>query len=194
METKEKILSILLREGKKTATELAEQLNKTRPGIWKSLSGLEEQNFIVFEVANSKKTSIKIAKLDYKNILTKKNLSLILTKQALENQRWIDCFSKIQDKIDFAVLFGSVLNDSSKAKDIDLILVSDKKNFKNVQDLINEIQKTQSKEIHAILLTKQEFQNELKNKNKAYLDAIRKGVVLFGQEKFIDNLGKLYGN
>ena len=30
-----------------------------------------------------------------------------------------------------------------------------------------------------------EFENELKRKNKAFIDAIKKGIILFGQENFI---------
>ena len=47
------------------------------------------------------------------------------------------------------------------------------------------MQQTQIKKIHAIDLTKKEINNELKNKNKAYIEALKKGAVLFGQEDFI---------
>jgi predicted transcriptional regulator len=191
METKEIILLILLKEGKKTASELAERLKITRPGIWKSLNKLHEQELITLKTANSKKTSIKIARLNYKNLLTKKTLSLILTKQAIENQRWLDNFSKLEKYTSFVILFGSILNNPSKAKDIDLLVISEKKNFKKIEELISEIQKTQSKKIHEILLTEKEFQEELNSRNKAYLDAIKKGIVLFGQDKFIKQMEKL---
>ncbi len=194
METKEKILLILLKEGKKTASELAEQLKKTRPGIWKSLNNLYKQELIVLDIVNSKKTGIKIIDLNYKNPLTRKTLSLILTKQALEHQRWIDCFSKLECYLDFAILFGGVLNNLSNAKDIDLLIISKKKNFNKIEELILEIQKTQFKKIHVITLTKEEFREELKSRNKAYLDAIKKGIVLFGQDNFIENRGQLDGN
>jgi predicted transcriptional regulator len=194
METKEIILLILLKEKKKTASELAEQLKKTRPGIWKSLNNLHEQELVVFESANSKKTSIKIVKLNYKNPLIKKTLSLILTKQAIETQRWVDNFSKLEKYVNFVILFGSILNDPNKAKDIDLLIVSEKKNFKKIEELISEIQKTQSKKIHFIQLTPKEFYNEIKFRNKAYLDAIKKGIVLFGQDNFIKQMEKLNEN
>ena len=34
-------------------------------------------------------------------------------------------------------------------------------------------------------LTEEEFANELKKQNKAYLDAIKKGIVLFGIDDYI---------
>lgn len=193
METKEKILLILLKEGQKTATELAETINLTRPGIWKSLTKLHDKDLINLEVANSKKTSVKIIKLNYKNILLMKNLSLILTKQAMYHERWMDCFSKLNDD-SIVILFGSILNDLSKAKDIDIMIISKKTKFNKIEEQISEIQKTQLKKIHSIILTKEEFQNEFKSKNKAYLDAIKKGIILFGQDNFIEQMEKLYGN
>ena len=34
----------------------------------------------------------------------------------------------------------------------------------------------------------QEFLQELQQKNRAFLDAIKKGVILFGQEKFVKSM------
>ena len=51
--------------------------------------------------------------------------------------------------------------------------------------IISNIQITQDKKIHAINLTEKELKQELKDKNKAYIEALKKGVVLFGQENFI---------
>ena len=57
-----------------------------------------------------------------------------------------------------------------------------------------KLQQTQIKKIHFIDLSDGELREELKtNKNKAYLDALKKGIVLFGQDdyvKFIRDLSK----
>ena len=47
------------------------------------------------------------------------------------------------------------------------------------------MQKTQIKKIHALNFTEAEFKQELQKLNKAFIDAIKKGIILFGQEKFI---------
>jgi len=91
-------------------------------------------------------------------------------------------------------LFGSILTNPKQANDIDLLIIPKKKKFKEVEKEILEIQKVQLKKIHAIQLTNEEFYKEIKNKNKAYLDAIKKGIVLFGQENFIKQMEKLNGN
>ncbi len=47
------------------------------------------------------------------------------------------------------------------------------------------IQKTQLKKIHALNFTQAELKQELEKPNKAFVDAVAKGIVLFGQERFI---------
>ena len=194
MDTIEKVLLTLLKEKEKTASDLAEQLKTTRQAVWKILNKLYKQELILLNVANSKKTSVKIISLNFENALTKKILSLILTKQTMESQKWGDNFSKLEKYSNFVLLFGSILNDLNKAEDIDLLIITEKKNFKKIEELILEIQKIQSKEIHAIQLTIKEFQSEIKFGNKAYLDALKKGIVLFGQDEFIEQMEKFNGN
>ena len=65
---------------------------------------------------------------------------------------------------------------------IDIIGITNK--FLEVEKSIKNIQKILLKKIHAINMTEKEFREELK-KNKAFIEAVKKGVILFGQEKFI---------
>ena len=55
-----------------------------------------------------------------------------------------------------------------------------------------ELQQTQIKKIHYIDITEKEFKEEIKiNKNKAYLDAFKKGIVLFGQDDYVKFVAEL---
>lgn len=194
METREKILSHLLRENGQTATQLAEQLKISRQATWKLLKKSIEQEIILAKQISNKQKSVKIISLNFKNKLLKKTLSLILTKEAIEHERWIQNFAKLEKLTNFVLLFGSILTNSKQANDIDLLIIPKNKNFKEIEQEILEIQKVQPKKIHAIQLTNKEFHKEIKNRNKAYLDAIKKGVVLFGQDNFIKQMEKLNGN
>ncbi len=194
METKEKILSCLLRKNEQTATQLAEQLKISRQAVWKLLKKLIEEEIIISRQLNNKRKSVKIINLNFKNLLLKKTLSLILTKEAIENERWIQNFAELEKLTNFVLLFGSILTNPKQANDIDLLVIPKKKNFKKVEEEILEIQKVQPKKIHVIQLTNEEFYKEIKNKNKAYSDAIKKGVVLFGQDNFIKQMERLNGN
>ena len=105
-----------------------------------------------------------------------------MTEEAVKNQRWINNFKDIGDKVGFLIVYGSIIHSSKEANDIDIIGITNK--FLEVEKSIKNIQKTQIKKIHAINMTEKEFREELKE-NKAFIEAVKKGVILFGQEKFI---------
>jgi predicted transcriptional regulator len=194
MGTKEKILSLLIRENNKTVSDIAENLNFSRQAVWKILTKLIDENLINSKSLNSKQTSAKIFYLNFKNPLIKKVLSLILTKQSLNYERWRDIFSILEKYTSFILLFGSIINNSKNANDIDILIISIKENFQKIEEIIFEIQKVQIKKIHYILLTEKEFKDEIKSLNKAYLDSIKKGIVLYGQENFVNQMEELHGH
>jgi len=193
METKEKnrekILKILFKEPffDHTASSLSKTLAISRQGIWKTLNKLSKENLVHLKsIANTKNSASNII-LNLKNSITQKTISLILEKEALNYERYRDNFKKLEKHTLFTILFGSILHSPKEANDIDiLVIVKTRKDFKEVEHILLEAQQTQIKKIHAIDLTKEEIKNELKNKNKAYLDSLKKGVVLFGQENFIE--------
>ena len=191
--TPERILEILLREPfiDHTATSLAKTVGVTRQGLWKSLNKLSNEKLISLKsVADTKKSTLNIT-LEFKNPVAIKTLSLLLTKELINYERWRVNFAEIEKYISFFILFGSILTNPKEAKDIDIIAVVGKKaNFKQIEETTLRIQKTQAKKIHIIDLTEKEFKQELLNQNKAYLDALKKGIVLFGQEKITNILEK----
>ena len=198
METKnstpERILMVLLKEPfvNHTATSLASALGITRQGIWKSLNKLVTDKLILLKQLSKTRTSTAIIKINWNNPVTEKTLSLLLTKKALEQERWQVNFAELKDDINFLLLFGSIINKPKEANDIDMILIVKKRqSFQALNKKIVKIQQTQLKKIHNIDLTEEEFIAELKKQNKAYLDALKKGVILYGQEKFIDFIKNL---
>ena len=65
-------------------------------------------------------------------------------------------------------------------------------NLINIQKTIYKIQKSQVKHIHSINFTVEEFKNEIKNHNKAFIESINKGIVLYGQEKFVKFMKEMH--
>ncbi len=186
----EGILSILLKEpfATHTATSIAKALNMTRQGIWKALNRLKKDKLINLEFIGDAKTSAAIIKLDWSNPATEKILSLILTKDSLKQQRWRVNFAELEKNVIFLILFGSILNNPKEANDIDLLAVVNKEKFKKVEEIIGKVQQTQSKKIHLIDVTEMEFSQELKKRNSAYMDAVKNGIVLYGQDNFIQSI------
>lgn len=196
---RKEILNIIFRDltVKHTITSMAKKLAVTRMGIWKALKRLESDKFVNLIPAGEGKTSTYKVRLNWENPLVEKNLTTFLLEDAMKNQRWMFNFAELKNKIDFLILYGSILHSPKDAVDIDILsVVKNKSQFVEIDKLLNKIQLTQIKKIHSINFMRAEFKNELViQKNKAFIDAIEKGVVLFGQEnfiKFMRSLNKLY--
>lgn len=188
-----KVLLILLKDFSKThtVTSIAKELKLSRVGVWKILKRLESDQFIELTPVGSGKTSASTADIDWDNVLADKSFALYLAQEAVGHRRWRVAFLELENLVDFLILYGSILALPKEARDIDIVGVSQKKNFIKIQNIIDKIQKTQSKKIHAINFTESEFKEELKRPNKAFVDAVKKGVVLFGQEKFVQFIKKV---
>ncbi len=168
-----------------TITTLARKLNLTRVGIWKILKKFEVNKYILLKAVGRGKTSTCIITLNWENLLIEKMLSLYLTEEAIKQRLWQVNFNELERIVDFIILYGSILHLPQQANDIDIICVAPKKNFLKIQGIIDQVQKTQAKKIHSINFVKNEFRTELKKQNKAFIDAIKNGIILFGQENFV---------
>lgn len=186
--TAQRIVTVLLKDSSiHTATSLSKELKMSRQGTWKILIELEKDEFIILEQIGKGKTSTQRIKLNWNNEVVEKTLALSLTQEALRYERWRFNFADLKQEVDFLILYGSILYSPKEAKDIDIMgVVSQEKKLANLGDIILRIQETQTKKIHSINLTQKEFKQELKRSNKAYLDAVKRGVILFGQENFIN--------
>ena len=193
METDKHILTILLKDifRTHTATSLSKHLKMSRWGTWKILKKLEEDELIISNKIGSGKTGTQSIMLNWDNVLLEKVLAFSLTKEALKYRRWRHNFSDLEKEVDFLILYGGILHSSKEANDIDLIGVANEKKLAKIDNILLRIQETQARKIHAIQFTKKELKKELKNKNKAFIDAIKKGIILFGQENFIKFIGDL---
>lgn len=174
-----------------TASSLAQQLHMSRWGVWKIIKKLEKEELILLKSTGKGKTSTQTIQLNWKNTLTEKTIALALAQEAEIQKRWKFVFANLDQITDFVVLFGSILHSPQTANDLDIITVAKEKNLSKINNNLQVIQKTQEKKIHAHNLTDKEFRQELQKPNKIFWDALRRGIILFGQEKFIDLMRKI---
>lgn len=181
-----RLLKLLLKDFtiKPTITLLAKELCMSRVGIWKVLKKLEKEKLVLLSPVGPGKTSAYSISLNWDNPILEKKLALSLTEDAVKNQRWLDNFKELENKVDFLIIYGSILC-SKEANDIDILGIAQKNKFIEIESIIAKIQKTQIKKIHTLNFTAAEFKQELEKPNKVFIDAIKKGIVLFGQEKFV---------
>jgi len=185
MATDKKLMLALLKDftRKHTITFLAEELKISRVGTWKILKKLEAEKYVLIESIGSGKTSTSIIKINWDNLLVEKALAFYLTEESLKQRRWRTNFAELEKEVDFLILYGSVVFSPQQANDIDVLGIAKRNKFVKIQKIIDKLQKTESKKIHLIDFTASEFRKELQN--KAFIEAIRKGILLFGQENFV---------
>ena len=176
-----------------TITSLGKEVGMTRSGMWKVLKRLEPRKYIIMK-ATGKETSTTIQKLNFRNDLLDKYLILALSMETADYERWVFNFAPVKEHVSFFILYGSMLKSYAKANDIDVIgIVHNRKGFKLLHESLDKIQKSESKRIHAINFTEAEFREELLKPNKALVEAVKKGIVLFRQENFMRFMKKLHG-
>lgn len=190
------ILLILLKDFSRThtITSLAKELKMSRVGIWKILKKLQSEQFITLTPVGSGKTNTHTIELNWDNVLTEKALAFYLMQESLKHKRWRFDFEKLEKKVEFLILFGSIIQSPKYANDIDIFGVAKENKIGKIGDIVLKIQQTQNKKIHSINFTRKELKQELKEKNKAFIDAIKECVVLFGQEKFINFMKEVHGH
>ncbi|MBI2655127.1 hypothetical protein HYX06_01750, partial [Candidatus Woesearchaeota archaeon] len=80
---------------------------------------------------------------------------------------------------------GSAAKNYEAARDIDILLVIGKKDYKEVKKIMNEKQELLPKEIHSIEMTEEDLTNNIKKRQGVIMDIIRGVVILYGQDKYI---------
>ncbi|MEK6874035.1 MAG: nucleotidyltransferase domain-containing protein, partial [Nanoarchaeota archaeon] len=124
------------------------------------------------------------------NSVAKREIEMALTLEAQNYAKWIEEFSALKDILEFVVLFGSIIKDEKSARDIDILIVADKREFNKINQNIKDKNRVLNKKIHLILQSKEDFRKDINNKNKVMVDIIKNGIILFGQEKLTKLLEK----
>lgn len=150
-------------------------------GAFKILKKLEKK-----EIAKAERIGkAVIYSLNLENPIACKEIEMVLVIEAQNYRRWIEEFKQLEGKVNFTILFGSVTRDEKTARDIDLLVVTNKNKFKETKKIIKERQKFSNKKIHFIFQTIEDFKHDVVSKNKVMTQIIKEGIILFGQEKLL---------
>jgi len=186
--TTQKILIVLIKDFSAihTATSLAQQLKMSRWGVWKIIKKLQQDGIIKLKPIGKGKTNTQTICLNWNSQLVEKMITLALAQEASACKRWSFTFADLEPEVDFLLLYGSILHSPLTARDVDIVCIAKEKKLSKINQLIFTLQQTQEKKIDSYLFTAKEFSQELQKQNRAFLDALRRGVILFGQKKFIE--------
>lgn len=151
----------------------------SHPGAFKILKKLEKR-----EIVRAKRIGkAVIYSLNMDNPIAIKEVEMVLVIEAQNHKKWIEEFKKLEDGVDFVILFGSILVNEKFARDIDILVVAEKSRYNKIKKAINERRQFSNKKIHLIFQNPEEFRKDVNKKNKIILEIIKNGVVLFGQDK-----------
>ena len=181
--TKEQmILNILFRDflTEYNSRSISFQVGLSHVGAFKILKKLEQKEIVKSRIVGK----ARIYALNLENPLTLREIETILTIEALQHKRWIEEFKQLEGKVKFVILFGSILRNEQFARDIDLLVVADKGNYKSVRKIIDERNRVSNKPIQFIFQTPDNFKFDLKRRYKVSIEIIKTGVVIIGQEEF----------
>lgn len=170
------------------ANSIAKLIGISRMGALKIAKRLEKENIIISKELGK----AKYYRLNFSNDYVKQYVKFLLKREAEQAHPyirvWVDEVKKLKSA-DAAILFGSVLRKYKEARDIDVVLITDKKRFPKLKKEIEEIDELNVKRLHTVYQTKEDFIKNIKNGDKALLSAI-KGIVIFGEDIIIDLLQK----
>lgn len=190
---------------------LTESEGKLLLKIFKDFSVDYNANSISREVGLTPRGSLKILKkLEVDKLLRSKQLgkavfykatlddpytlkvieTLLMAEARKHAEIWIDEFKNIYKETEMILLFGSIIRNPQKANDVDAIFVFKKEKYNKIKNFVSEKNKTLFKKIHEIPQTANDLRDNLKRGNRAMIEAVKTGYVLYGQ----DNLVKIIKN
>ena len=165
------------------SNNLAKAIGVTPMGALKVVKRLERESILKAK----KFGNTTIYSFNPENIYAKQHVTLIISREAQYVspliKRWILELKKIQSA-EMIILFGSVL-EKSIPNDIDILCMTNQKNFSKLQLEVERINDINIKKIHPLYQTKDDVISNIKKGDKPILNAIN-GIVIFGQEKFLE--------
>lgn len=164
------------------ANSISKILGMSHVGAQKIFKRLLNENSLT-----SKKIGKSIIyKLRLEDDYISKLIAFLLADEANNFKRWKEEFKGLFKKNRIVMMFGSSIKDYNKAKDIDIMIVMDKKDIKEINNILKEKQEILPKNLHAIKLTHKDLLGNLKKKNKAVIDIVKNAIIIYGQDKYVE--------
>jgi len=165
------------------ANSISRELGITPRGALKLLKRLQEERVLV----SREYGHAAFYKANLEDAYAQKLIETLLIKESRDAApRWIEEFKEVYPHAHIALIFGSVLRDDKKAKDIDLLLVFDKEEFKNVMKLLDKRKAILPKPIHDLTMTLSDLKTNLMKRNPAMVSAVKHGCILHGYGTFVE--------
>ncbi|MBS3065849.1 nucleotidyltransferase domain-containing protein [Candidatus Pacearchaeota archaeon] len=166
------------------ANSISRVLNISHVGAQKIFKRLLQGNIVISKTIGK---SI-IYKLNFNDSYVSQLVTFLLADEANKVKRWKEEFKELFKTNRIVMLFGSIIKEYAHAHDIDLMIVIENKELKEVNDILKKKEDILPKKLHAIKLDHHDLLKNLKKRDKAFVDIIKNAIILYGQDKYVEIL------
>ena len=162
--------------------QISKNLHISVGSAFKILKKLEESNITTHQNLGN----AKFYQINLNNNESVKLCELLLLEEKRNLKRYSKLYSGELEKFESTVLiilFGSILN-NKEFNDVDVLFITNKP--KEVIKFCLSISKIRTKPVVPLILKKEDLIKEIKNKKEVILDIIKKGVVIKGEDIFLE--------
>lgn len=164
------------------ANSISKVLNISHVGAQKIFKRLLQENLVVSKTIGKSITY----KLNFNDTYVSQLIAFLLADEANNFKRWKEEFKELFKKGRIIMLFGSVIKNYAHAKDIDVMVVIENKDVKDVNNVLKKKEEILPKKLHAIKLSSQDVLINLKKRDKAMLDIVKNAIILYGQVEYVE--------
>ena len=148
------------------------------------LNNLEEQNIVIHQdIGNLKSYNINF------NDKSKDFLSLAYSEKLndkMENRKRE--LEPLKEVSKISIVFGSYLH-KKDPNDMDMLFILDKtSDYRNFNEKLGHLRHIIPVKIHAVLQTRKDLIENIKKKDKIVIEALRKGILLWGNKYMVEVL------
>ena len=164
------------------ANSLSKELEITQVGTMKILKRFEKSGIL----AGKKIGKSIVYKVNIEEEFVQKLIAFALINEARKYQRWKDEFKSLYKEERIVLFYGSASRNYSQAKDIDVFIILDKKDIREVNKEIEKIQNLLPKKLHVIKATKEDLIRNIKDNNKSMMEIIKTAIILYGYDEYME--------
>lgn len=182
-QNEKKVLKLIFLGYQLSINQLAKESSLAPNGAYKMLKKFGKEGILKYKtIANS-----KIYSLDYQNEKTANVLKLALIEDSLSKklQSRQEDLKPLRQTTKACILFGSYIK-KEKPNDLDLLFVIEKDKYPEHKKASKRIYETMPAKAHEVLQTREDFEANLRKKDPVLMEALKKGIILWGQDAVIE--------
>ena len=163
--------------------EIARRCNLAPNGALKILKKFAEEGIIILK----KIGNISSYLINFTNSKTRSILELSLIEEAnnkIKNRT--EDLKELQKITEAAIIFGSYIIEKENPEDIDLFFLLNKENFRKYKEEAKKIYPAMPIKVHDVLQTSEDLEKNILKKDKIIIEILRRGFILWGQNKIIE--------